>query len=509
MNKKTLNIIYLSILAFLFLFTFSTTLADSTERCAPTTSKIKLQVEDWPKAPIGDYTLDANSKLPQLVGYFFGWGIGLGGLAVFIALIIAGVEYITSIADPSKLKDAKDRIKSSLIGLVLLLSSWAIFSLINPNLTKLTEPPIISNKNGVISELNTPCSSKKTCCEMDDPNCDTSKLAEGESCPQVANPSCNPKYWACCRSNDLLCLAKGEPITPKGFGAPCVGPSDCISTSCSPDPGDPTNSKCASGKKIDGATCADSSECTCPDKNNCSYCKSETGQCAKKKNAGDICNRDIDCINGTKCQCDTNDFQKKCVSNPLICNMVFDQEPLGCDVVRFYSGVNFTGKSIDFKASWIGYTTTASPSNPITFPPNPSDEKINAGWIIWQGNYPNGWGNVPQSYQAFAYQKDGNDRVVLDNNNQPALLPCGELGCGCTINRCITVESGGTCNTDTSDKNTGAFLEYAYSPNTPVLGARINDKTKQGFGENVLDFAHELDGGIQSLVCSLTGIGCN
>ncbi len=167
---------------------------------------------DWPASPFGGYELNKDSTLADLVGYFFGWGIGLGGLAVFITLIIAGVQLITSIADPGKMNEAKGRIKSSVIGLALLLSSWAIFSLINPNLTEMKTDFDIA-LTGLASES---CTTASECCDP-------------------SNQGCIPKDWRCCQSNDKYCIETGEKSNPKGtltIGEECSIDDQCDSRLC-------------------------------------------------------------------------------------------------------------------------------------------------------------------------------------------------------------------------------------------------------------------------------------
>ncbi len=88
----------------------------------------------WPDSPAGT-ALNDKSELPSLIQYLYEWGIALGGLAVFVSLIISGIQYLSSFGNPTSMKDAMDRIKSAFLGLILLLSSWLILNTINPNLT--------------------------------------------------------------------------------------------------------------------------------------------------------------------------------------------------------------------------------------------------------------------------------------------------------------------------------------------------------------------------------------
>lgn len=106
----------------------------------------KLEVS-WPNSPMGT-SLNDDSKLVDLIKYLYEWGISLGGFAAFIALIIAGFQYLTSAGNAGKMKDAMDRIKSAGLGLVLLFGSFLILNTINPQLTELKMPTIPSGSSG-------------------------------------------------------------------------------------------------------------------------------------------------------------------------------------------------------------------------------------------------------------------------------------------------------------------------------------------------------------------------
>jgi len=90
----------------------------------------------WPNSPLGT-SIARCTNVTGMVKYFYEWGIALGGLAAFVALIIGGFLYLTSMGEPTRLAEAKDRIKSAFFGLILLLSSWLILNTINPQLTTL------------------------------------------------------------------------------------------------------------------------------------------------------------------------------------------------------------------------------------------------------------------------------------------------------------------------------------------------------------------------------------
>lgn len=96
---------------------------------------------NWPPSPAG-MSLSTSSTLTNLIQYAYEWVFALAGLAFFISLIYAGIQYLSSMGDPAKTKSAMDRIKNAFIGIILLLSSWLILNTINPDLTsfKITVP---------------------------------------------------------------------------------------------------------------------------------------------------------------------------------------------------------------------------------------------------------------------------------------------------------------------------------------------------------------------------------
>jgi len=97
----------------------------------------------WPDSPLSPgFTLKDNSTLTDMVRYFYEWGIFIGALAVFISLLIGGFLYLTSMGNPARMAEAKDRIFSAVIGLVLLLAIYLILNTINPELTILSLNPI-------------------------------------------------------------------------------------------------------------------------------------------------------------------------------------------------------------------------------------------------------------------------------------------------------------------------------------------------------------------------------
>lgn len=141
--KKVLILIFLANLILISGVVLARVAPHSGERC----NEI-----DWPHSPLGTsinptwqeiekghWVCRLEGGIPKLVKYFYEWGITLGGIAAFIALLMAGFQYLTSVGDPGAMRAAMDRIKMAGIGLVLLLSSWLILNKINPELTSFPE----------------------------------------------------------------------------------------------------------------------------------------------------------------------------------------------------------------------------------------------------------------------------------------------------------------------------------------------------------------------------------
>ena len=84
-----------------------------------------------------NFSLTLDMPLNEIVAWFYYFIIGVAGLAAFVMLVTGGVKYLTSAGSPSAISDAKDQIKSALLGLLIILMSWLILQVINPDLTVL------------------------------------------------------------------------------------------------------------------------------------------------------------------------------------------------------------------------------------------------------------------------------------------------------------------------------------------------------------------------------------
>lgn len=102
-----------------------------------------------------------NPGFIDFLRYFIQFAVIIGGLLTVISLVIAGFRYVLATANPEGVNDAKDRIKSALLGLVILLASYIILNTINPGLlfTDSNPPPAPSGSTNS-SQLGRSCNSE-------------------------------------------------------------------------------------------------------------------------------------------------------------------------------------------------------------------------------------------------------------------------------------------------------------------------------------------------------------
>jgi len=90
----------------------------------------------------GGFDLKVNQDLNQIVAWFYYFIIAVAGIAAFAMLVWGGVEWMTSAGSPARISSAKERISSAVLGLVLILASFLILQVINPELTALNLPQL-------------------------------------------------------------------------------------------------------------------------------------------------------------------------------------------------------------------------------------------------------------------------------------------------------------------------------------------------------------------------------
>ena len=80
--------------------------------------------------------------LSTYVAYIFQFTIGIVAMISLIFLVLGGLQYITYSGNPEKLSDAKKKVFSASLGLLIVLFSWFALSQINPSFITLKDPII-------------------------------------------------------------------------------------------------------------------------------------------------------------------------------------------------------------------------------------------------------------------------------------------------------------------------------------------------------------------------------
>ncbi|MDO8655562.1 MAG: hypothetical protein Q7R48_04125, partial [bacterium] len=142
MNQKTVRLIF-TILVSAVLITFIFSLI------APAVFAQYTELE-YPKIPGGAQPPNEVRGLPNFIKYLFNLGIAVAGLAAFISFVYGGVRYVSSAGNPGTLSEAREQIKASLLGLVLLLGSWLLLTTINPKLVVLQIDKGGGDRQGVL-----------------------------------------------------------------------------------------------------------------------------------------------------------------------------------------------------------------------------------------------------------------------------------------------------------------------------------------------------------------------
>lgn len=98
----------------------------------------------YPK--FGGLDLNENQDLATLIPWIYNGLIGLSGLAAFVMLVRAGVLWMTSSVNPAGIGEAKSMMQSAVLGLLLVLTSYIILQVINPELLTPTLPDISNTR---------------------------------------------------------------------------------------------------------------------------------------------------------------------------------------------------------------------------------------------------------------------------------------------------------------------------------------------------------------------------
>lgn len=91
---------------------------------------------------IKNLEIPKNQALPLYVNYIFNLAIWLTGLIAFMVLVIAGIRLLFSRGKPEAIISAKKQIFDSFLAILILLCSWILFDILNPQLKIMKTPEL-------------------------------------------------------------------------------------------------------------------------------------------------------------------------------------------------------------------------------------------------------------------------------------------------------------------------------------------------------------------------------
>jgi hypothetical protein len=77
---------------------------------------------------------DSTRTLPQIIGLVINGILSLLGIIFIILVVTAGIKWMTAGGSQEKVKAATTTIQRSVIGLIIIAASWAIWNFILQNL---------------------------------------------------------------------------------------------------------------------------------------------------------------------------------------------------------------------------------------------------------------------------------------------------------------------------------------------------------------------------------------
>lgn len=103
---------------------------------------VKLNLEGQYPTLGGINISESDQALNQLIAWFYYFAIATSGFFAFFGLVVGGFRWLASAGNPSAIAEAKDQIIAAILGLVLILASYVLLNIVNPQLTTLSLPSL-------------------------------------------------------------------------------------------------------------------------------------------------------------------------------------------------------------------------------------------------------------------------------------------------------------------------------------------------------------------------------
>lgn len=80
------------------------------------------------------FPCSSGESIGQCISGIYTWSLTVVGILAFFQIIYAGVMYLTAAGNASRISQAKSKIFKSILGIIILFSSYLILYTINPDL---------------------------------------------------------------------------------------------------------------------------------------------------------------------------------------------------------------------------------------------------------------------------------------------------------------------------------------------------------------------------------------
>jgi hypothetical protein len=221
----------------------------------------------------GSVTLSKSTKsIGDYIQAIYNYGVGVVGILAAIILMIAGTIWITAQGNESKISEAREWVGAAFTGMALVLLSYVIFKIVNPNLVnlKIQNVTVISGQEvgtaDTITNLKDAPSDIKyqflcirsddTCGNTNPPSIDLDislcreKYGAGDSCldPNYPQKRCCGLSQIDKATQDTFCLIKDDGTNCRPSMTSELSTGFCLNHACS-------NCKSA------GTSCTEDFEC--------------------------------------------------------------------------------------------------------------------------------------------------------------------------------------------------------------------------------------------------------
>ena len=83
---------------------------------------------------MGGINLGLSTSIEQLVAWFYYFFVAISGLGAFVMLVAGGFKWMSSAGNPNEISEAKDIISNAILGMIVILASFLILRVINPDI---------------------------------------------------------------------------------------------------------------------------------------------------------------------------------------------------------------------------------------------------------------------------------------------------------------------------------------------------------------------------------------